>query len=203
MIILTSPIDIIHSASSYVLDRMAQKLDAKILFHNQRHTVQTVHAIKEMCEGMSISGDSLALQMAAWFRNIGYTEDCKDPLNASIEILHDFTKQENIDSFDFEEARLGILATKNLEEGHGLKEAVMHDAYWYFLSASNHLEMCDRLHEEWANLGQEWTNSEWIEFVNGLYKKGLYVSTYGRQVLEKRKQVNYYIFLNRLYGTAV
>ncbi len=203
MIILTSPAEILESASSFVLETLANSLDNEILFHNQRHTVQCVHAVQEIGEAVELSSkENLSVQLAAWFINLGYIQSERKVLDVSVEMMTEFMRKHEVNDLDL---NLAIACIRAIAHDHPstLPEAVMHDAYWYFLSASNHLEMCDRLRAEFLNQDQKFDDLSWRDYVCDLYKNERYVTHYGRSVLEKRKQVNYYMCLTRLYGVAV
>jgi len=204
MIILTSPAEILEMASSFVLEQLAKHLDPEILFHNQRHTVQCVHAVQDIADALELSpSDRTAVQMAAWFQNVGFIQNDRSPIDTSIEMLEQFVEQYEIESVDVELIKACLLSVHDLDKNHEIAHGVFHDAYWYFLSASNHLEMCDRLRGEWSFRGKTYDDLGWRDFVCDLYKQPRYVTSYGRNVLEKRKQVNYYMCLTRLYGVAV
>ena len=204
MIILASPAEILETTSSYVLDLLAKQLDPKILFHNQRHTVQCVHAVQEITDAMQLSpSEKTSVQIAAWFLNVGYIQKDGDPMECALEQFEEFSDLYELDAANSDLVKSCLSNVKYPKDNQSPAEGVLHDAYWYFLSASNHIEMCDRLRREWSHQDKLYDDLSWRDFVCDLYKQPRYFTSYGRTVLEKRKQVNYYMCLTRLYGVAL
>ncbi len=204
MIILTSPAELLESASSYVLDLHARLLPSAILFHNQRHTVQCVHAAQEISEAMGMtSEDRVIVQLAAWFCNAGHIDEGGDQITKSIELFESYADSQQLDASLREQVISCLQTVSGKKDAEGIMQATLYDAYWYFLAASNHLEMCERLRAEKKSQGEVFDDLTWRDYVCELYKQPRYQTNYGRNVLEKRKQVNYYMCLSRLYGAAV
>ncbi len=200
--ILSPPINLVSRASDFVLKLMAEGNCEHNVFHNQRHTVQAVHAVKEIGLAMNLSDhEQNLIALAAWFQNVGYSFSSSDPRKSSADIATDFMTDYQISTFDRDQV-LSCMGSVHQDNINGLLGKIFNDAYWFFLSSHNHLEMSDRLRQEWAYHDRIFSDQNWKHFITDLFRTHRYVTIYGGAVLEKKKMENYYAIIRKMYGAS-
>src|SRR6476661_8946130 len=124
---MKNPNPVIKSAEEYVFNLFKEKLATDYVYHNYKHTQDTVKACKALAEAYNLtSRDYEVLMLAAWFHDTGYTETYIGHEEKSVEILREFLQDyPNDERQEIEEL---ILSTKAFSKSSGTLQEILHDA---------------------------------------------------------------------------
>ena len=184
---------VVERAAEHVLDLLSEKLPSKFIFHNQRYTVQTVHAVEQIARAEEIPlHDQLLLQMAAWFHHTGYIITTSDHRKESVKFARNF-----LEGFEVEPQAIDVVCTTILHSGSPWDvtssfDMILFDADWYYLSASNFREMLQRRKEEMIALQGKLSPLEWSDFIDECFIKHKYLTNFGQEFLNNRRRINYF-----------
>lgn len=189
----TNPL--IQDASEYIFNLFKEQLPADYVYHNYRHTLETVKACKELAAGYDLSGRDLeVLLLAAWFHDSGYTRAYAGHEKHSVDIMKDYLKG-NYKEEDLAEIEALILSTQYKEPPDGTLQEILHDADYINIGKKKFKERADLLRIEWEHvLDKKFTNEKWEEeqlnFLLSIdYKTREAGAAYGDQRIENiRKQ---------------
>lgn len=183
---------LIERASEFVLELLQESLSPTFVFHNQRYTVQTVHAISliSKAEEMSLQ-DQFILKMAAWFHHTGFIETTENHRTVSVRLASDFLERYDVDPLTIEKVTSTILHSASAWDVNSLLDMVLYDADWYFLAASNYKEMLDRRKEEIIEIDGSLSDQRWSDFIDDCFIQHQYLTNYGQEFLHNRRRTNY------------
>lgn len=188
---------LVEQASEYVLELLQESLSPDFVFHNQRYTVQTVHAVSLISKAEEISlQDQLMLKIAAWFHHTGLTRTAEQHRIASAELATRFLKRYAVEQKIITRIVNVILNSGTAWDVTSLFDMVLHDADWYFLAASNYQEMLDRRKEEMLRINGQLTRLQWFDFIDECFVQHQYLTNYGQEFLHNLRRVNYLNYKN-------
>ena len=186
---------IVQRAADFVLDLLSTSLQSRFVFHNQRLTVLTVHAVRQIGLHQNLSQDEIhRLEIAAWFHNTGFVREAKNPINSAAAFTNNFLERNGVDIKEKHQIIAAIRHTAHPHKVENLMEQVLYDAKWYFLAASNCKEMLQRMRQELAFQNEIYLDEEWRSYVARMVYGHEYLTEYGFNVLEKQKRRNFYTF---------
>ncbi len=186
---------IAERAQDFVLDLLSTTLQSNYVFHNQRLTVLTVHAVRTIGLHENLSHDDIRrLEIAAWFQNSGFVREAKHPINSAAAFANNFLERNGVDIKEKHQIITAIRHVANPQRVENTFERVLYDAKWYFLAASNYKEMLQRLRQELAFQNQIYVDDHWKSYVARLVYGQEYLTDYGINVLERNKRRNFYDF---------
>ncbi|MCB0667597.1 MAG: hypothetical protein KDC80_17330 [Saprospiraceae bacterium] len=189
---------LVERASEYVLDLLRENLSAKYVFHNQRYTVQTVHAVSIISKAEEINlHDQFALKIAAWFHHTGFIETPSNHREISAEIASDFLRSYEVDPEAIEQVAATILQSGSAWDVVSQLDMILYDADWYFLSASNFKEMLDRRKEEMIQVEGQVSRIRWVDYIEECFVQHQYLTNYGQEFLHNLRRVNYLNYKNQ------
>ena len=140
---------LVERASEHVLELLHEHLSPKFVFHNQRYTVQSVHAVSLISKAEEITlQDQFSLKMAAWFHHTGFIHTVDNHREVSAELATDFLKRFAVDADVIDQVSSIVLQSATAWDVVSLLDMVLYDADFYFLAASNFKEMLDRRKDE-------------------------------------------------------
>lgn len=184
---------LIERASEHVLDLLGKKLHTKYIFHNQRYTVQTVHAVTLIAAAEELPlHDQLILQMAAWFHHVGYISTDGNHRQSSTDEARKFLERYEVDEDAIKLISNCILHSASAWDVSNSLEMILYDADWYFLAASNYREMLERRKEEMIQVNGKLSPLQWADFIDECFLKHQYLSNYGQEFLHNLRRLNYF-----------
>ncbi|MCO6476324.1 MAG: HD domain-containing protein [Phaeodactylibacter sp.] len=162
------------------------------MFHSLNHTINVVRGVKDICHHLQLSGEQLeVLLVAAWFHDTGYIKQYKGHEAESQKLARSFLDSESYPIAKTEQVLSCIAATEMPQKPENLLEKVICDADLFHLSLWEYPFLQQQLREEQRRaLDQEYTNEEWMQANLSFLKSHRYFTTYGREVLQKRKLLN-------------
>ncbi|MBI4547220.1 MAG: HD domain-containing protein [Ignavibacteriae bacterium] len=126
---MVSNSEIIRKASEYVFTLFKENKSDCSVYHNYNHTIETVAACEEIGDESNLSkSEQEIVAVAAWFHDTGYTEDCENHEEKSVEIATRFLQQNNYPQEKIAQVASCIRATKVPQDPKNLLEEVICDA---------------------------------------------------------------------------
>lgn len=158
----TNPL--IEEASEFIFNLFRKELTSDHLYHNFKHTQETVKYCRSLSEDYNLSTrDYEVLLLAAWFHDAGYTRAYSGHEEKSIEILHEFLKGQYPEQ-DVAEIETLILSTKAGTVPEGTLQEILHDADYINIGKKKFNLRAQLLRIEWERiLDKTFTELEWAE----------------------------------------
>lgn len=187
--------NIIDSTREFVLELLQDELPTAMCFHNMQHTQEVVQASIEIAEQCHFSPKQLEIvTLAAWFHDCGYTKAFLNHEASSIYIAGDFLCIQRYPEADAARVLACIEATRFPQHAESPEEKVLADADLYHFSRKNYLIYAERLRQEFTIfLDKNFTDQEWASINYEVLEKHRYYTSYGKEVLQKRKEDNLHL----------
>jgi len=188
---------LVERTSEYVLDLLQKDLSSKFVFHNQRFTVQTVHAVSVISKAEEVAlNDQFVLKVAAWFHHAGFIERKENHREISAEIAADFLRSFEVDAEAIDQVTNTIQRSASPWDVSSTLDMILYDADYYFLAASNYREMLDRRREEITQLQGPLSPLAWSDLIQEYFVQHQYLTNYGQEFLQNLRRVNYVNYKN-------
>jgi len=193
--------DVIELVRAFALELLSGKLPEDICFHNVAHTQEVVKAAIEIAGECNFTPKQLEIvTLAAWFHDCGYTTTYINHEDISKTIAADFLKRCNYPKENIDRVLSCIEATRFPQNAKSIEEEVLADADLYHFTKPNYLGYEQRLRAEFIiYLGKTYTDMEWAEINYTLLKRHEYYTAYGKNILQRFKEVN----IERLKTTLI
>ncbi|HXI00383.1 MAG TPA: Pycsar system effector family protein [Sphingobacteriaceae bacterium] len=155
---------VVKEASEFIFNLFKEKLSSDHLYHNYKHTTETVKYCKELGEKYNLTTrDYEVLALAAWFHDTGYTQAYAGHEEKSIEILKEFLRGE-YPLEDQKEIETLILSTRWNAAPDGTLQEILHDADYINIGKKNFDNRAQLLRIEWERLlKKDYSEVEWAE----------------------------------------
>lgn len=155
---------IIKSAEEYVFNLFKEKLPPDHVYHNYKHTFQTVKACREISDAYNLTSRDLEiLLLAAIFHDTGYVEAYQGHEEISIKIFNEFIKGD-YPLEDIKKVEELILSTKAGAVPDGTLQEILHDADYINIGKKKFVQRAELLRIEWERLlNKTYTDLEWAE----------------------------------------
>ncbi len=133
--------NLLKETEDYCISRFAELDPARYIYHNLIHTKEVVEACRILARNEELNQEDTELvMMAAWFHDIGYTQDYMHHEEVSNKIATEF-----LSSRDLDPDRIGIIcgcieATRIPQTPGNKLEEVLCDADMYHLTFTNFCE---------------------------------------------------------------
>lgn len=182
---------IIKSAEEYVFNLFKEKLPPDHVYHNYKHTLQTVKACKSIAKAYNLSSrDFEILMLAAIFHDTGYIETYQGHEEAGVRIFNEFIT----DDYPLEDKKKVedlILSTKPGTIPDGTLQEILHDADYINIGKKQFVQRAELLRIEWERLlNKTYTDLEWAEIqLNFLISTG-FITEEAIIKLEDQREAN-------------
>jgi len=196
--------DILQKTERYIVSQLNENLADTYIYHNFSHTLRVVNYVQELALSENIEQeDLLALELAAWFHDVGYIKSNDNHESLSAEIAKTFLTAEKISSEIILKVQQCILITKMTEEPKNILEKIMLDADCGHLGHKIFSETNQLLREEWRLLElKNVSDKEWIqENIEFFIKKHNYYTNHARlnwQVVKDKNLAQLYKSLKKI-----
>lgn len=181
-----------EQARDYALDRLANELPSRCIYHCIQHTRDdVVPAVNMLAEAMGVSEEEhLLLVTAAYFHDTGFIYQAQGHEEIGVEIAREVLpgmgySPEQIDVIDGL-----IMATKMPQNPQGLLQEIMADADMDSLGRRDFFTVAERLRAEIAASGNPQSDAEWYEFEVNFLSNHQYWTEAARQIRGEQKQRN-------------
>lgn len=185
-------IDFVKEVEVYALNFLSTKIVEAMSFHTAKHTKEVVKATIEIGNECRLSAKNLEIvAIAAWFHDCGYTVTYVNHEDNSKIIAKDFLNKHRYPEEKLQKVLDCIDATRIKHSPKSPEEMVLTDADFYHLTKPDYYKYEQSLRKELKNLyGKIYTDLEWAKTNYTLLQKHTYHTNYGKNVLQKFKEVN-------------
>lgn len=182
---------IIKSAEEYVFNLFKEKLPPDHVYHNYKHTYQTVRACKQIANTYNLTSRDLeVLLLAAMFHDTGYIETYQGHEEVSIRIFNEFIKGD-YPLEDIKRVEDLILSTKAGAIPDGTLQEILHDADYINIGKKKFVQRAELLRIEWERLlNKTYTDLEWAEIQLNFLISTNFVTEEAIVKLDDQREVN-------------
>ena len=155
--------NLIQSAEDFVFNLLKDNLSDLYTYHNFNHTQKVVLAAKKLMEQEMVSGrDADAVEIAAWFHDVGYMKGVEKHEEESIAVVQKFLKA-NGETALMDQVTALIRATEVNHEPQDILEKIIKDADYSHFAHEDYLATSQLLREEWKlTQNKSFTDEEWL-----------------------------------------
>jgi putative nucleotidyltransferase with HDIG domain len=184
--------EIVKESARYASEYLSKNLDPKFKYHDLSHTMYVTDATEMICEGMNINSyHKKLLLVAAWFHDLGYTQQVENHEIAGATIAEKFLLEKNIDEEDVEIVKSCILSTRYPQEPTGTLQEILCDADMMHLSDKAFMDAGDLLRLEWElSKNKKYTDEEWYSLNIQFVSEHKYHTSYAIKNLDGHKNKN-------------
>jgi predicted metal-dependent HD superfamily phosphohydrolase len=182
---------IIKSAEEYVFNLFKEKLPPDHVYHNFKHTFQTVKACKGLANAYNLtSRDFEILLLAAIFHDTGYIETYQGHEEISVRIFNEFIKGD-YPLEDIKKVEELILSTRAGTVPDGTLQEILHDADYINIGKKSFFQRAELLRIEWERLlNKTYTDMEWAEIQLNFLISTSFVTEEAMMKLDDQREVN-------------
>ncbi|MBF9251704.1 metal-dependent phosphohydrolase [Pontibacter sp. 172403-2] len=157
---------IIEEAGEYVLQLFKKRLSKKMVYHNYRHTLETVTEAQALGELSELPQDELQdLVLAAWFHDTGYINTYKGHEEESKRLATEWLQAHGYPQERIARINSCIEATQSDVKPQGLLQELLADADMSNIGKSIFTATAELLRVEWEIfLDLFFTDREWAKF---------------------------------------
>jgi predicted metal-dependent HD superfamily phosphohydrolase len=180
-------------------ESILENLPAQFCYHNAQHTAHVVESTLTIAQEVGVKEKTLEnLLIAAWMHDIGYAESTTDHETHSANMARDFLTKHNFPEKRIEKVVEYIEATRMPQTPHNEKQMIICDADLSHMAADNFLSISEELRKEISLTKIECSEREWLKSTLQLLQNHRYFTSYGKRVLEPKKQINLHKIEDRL-----
>ncbi|HEY0055804.1 MAG TPA: Pycsar system effector family protein [Pedobacter sp.] len=182
---------IIKSAEEYVFNLFKEKLPPDHVYHNFKHTFQTVKACKGLANAYNLtSRDFEILLLAAIFHDTGYTETYQGHEEISVKYFNEFIKGD-YPLEDIKKVEELILSTRAGTVPDGTLQEILHDADYINIGKKSFFQRAELLRIEWERLlNKTYTDMEWAEIQLNFLISTSFVTEEAMMKLDDQREAN-------------
>ncbi len=184
---------LIQQAKTHVTDLLTNKLSKSIRFHTLQHTQEVVAAAEILADQHPLSDDDqLALYLAAWFHDTGYTSgNALDHEAVSIQLATEFMDATSV-SDEIKAKVIGCInSTRVPQNPTSTIERIISDADLFHLGTDAFKEKNRLLREEYLEFsGRDIPKKEWRKTNIRFLEDHVYFTNYGREKLRPVKDMH-------------
>lgn len=183
---------IVKESARYVSEYLSRNLDSKFMYHNLSHTVYVVKATEMLCDTMKVSNhEKKMLLVAAWFHDVGYTQQIDYHETVGASIAEKFLVEKNVDQDDIQIVTSCILSTRCPQCPTEKLQQILCDADMMHLSDKRFMDASDLLRKEWElSKGRKYTDEQWCQINIEFLSSHKYHTSYAMKNWESRKDKN-------------
>jgi predicted metal-dependent HD superfamily phosphohydrolase len=183
---------LLKKVETFVEKLFKKELSKNMYFHNFEHTLLVVDGVKTIGRQSNVSEtELLTLILAAFLHDVGYIKQYIGHELASAEMARDFLLENGLDRHQIEVVVNCIMATKYPQLPNNDLEKIICDADFYHFSLPNYITFAARLKREWEeNLCLVYSDMEWDVINIKMLVGHEYFTTFGKQALQKKKNLN-------------
>ncbi|WP_430615606.1 Pycsar system effector family protein [Flavobacterium sp. JP2137] len=154
---------VLQKTEEYIANLYKDTLSQQHTYHNYSHTVRVVTAVRELIAAEGISEtEAEYLQIAAWFHDIGYGQNCEKHEAESAKIAAEFLQRQNYAPEKIAIVCELIMATQYLVEPKTPLEGLIKDADFVHFGDANYGQICCLLRTELRDCNnRDFSDLEW------------------------------------------
>ena len=181
---------LLEDVEAHVESFIQDEVDPKFVYHNFQHTCAVVDAARELAEHYEVSPhEKLAIVLAAWFHDTGYSAGWRDHEERGIDNARRFLRSHGVDDQPLMDTITGaIRATKMPQQPTSFIEEIVADADLSHLGELSYWDRCGRVRQEFAlTRDMVMSDQEWIDFELGFMLNHEFHTEAARELFGERK----------------
>lgn len=181
---------LLQDVEAYVEKYIQEKIEPEFVYHNFQHTCAVVEAANDLADRYEVSEeDRLAITLAAWFHDTGYSKGWEGHEERSVELAKAFLHDHGVDDPQLIESIAGcIRATRMPQQPRNFLEEIVADADLSHLGDLSYWDRCGRVRQEFAITREMiMSDQEWIDFELGFMLNHEYHTEAARDMFGERK----------------
>ncbi|MBC5774290.1 HD domain-containing protein [Pontibacter sp. KCTC 32443] len=157
---------LVKQAGEYVFKLFKGELSKKLVYHNYRHTFETVNEARDLGEMQNLPHDELQdLLLAAWFHDTGYVNTYEGHEAESVRFAREWLELQQHPAERIERIAACIHATKHDVEPVTLLEELLVDADMSNIGKETFFSTAELLRVEWEIFrDKSFSDREWAQF---------------------------------------
>lgn len=157
---------LVKQAGEHVFRLFKEKLSKKLVYHNYKHTFETVAEAQELGLNSKLPEDKLQdLLLAAWFHDTGYINTYKGHEEESVQLATEWLEAKQHPKERIERICSIIMATCHTHEPQSLEEELMVDADMSNIGKDTFFATAELLRVEWEIFQDKFfSDQEWEQF---------------------------------------
>ncbi|HEY5405931.1 MAG TPA: HD domain-containing protein [Ginsengibacter sp.] len=195
---------VLKDVQGYVEALYNKLQSAELLYHNLEHTQKVVMQCNQISAAYVVDEtDGFIITVAAWFHDTGHLFGV--PLNheeRSVEIMKDYLEKKVEDTKIIDAIAGCIMATKVPHRPTTLAEKIICDADTFNLGTKDFTDTDSRLKKE-LQLRVNIPPDDWDSDTLNMLIKHKYFTSYCRKLLNRGKQENIAIVIERIQGNLL
>ncbi len=187
---LTGPVGLLGEVEAHVEELIRRGTDGRYVYHNFQHTCAVVEAAGEIAAQYDLEdSDLLAIRIAAWFHDTGYTEGWEAHEDRSASHAEAYLRCYGTEEELIEKVRGGIMATRMPQQPQTFVGEIVADADLSHLGGASYWDRCGRVRQEFA-LTRDivMSDQEWIDFELAFMLQHEYHTEAARELYGKLKE---------------
>ena len=192
---------LVKQASEFVFQLFKDKLSKKLVYHNYRHTFETVNEARDLGEKRNLPEDELQdLLLAAWFHDTGYVNTYTGHEEISVRFAEEWLEQQEHPEERIKRVTACIMATKHGAKPENYLQELMVDADMANIGKESFFAIAELLRVEWEIFQDKFfTDQEWAQFqmdfllstsFNSVEAQRKYAGQLGINIQEQRNRLN-------------
>lgn len=157
---------LLKQASEFVFKLFKEKLSKKLVYHNYRHTLETVAVAKDLGQRAGLEAEELQdLVLAAWFHDTGYVNAYQGHEEESVRFATEWLTEQHYPAERSRRIADCIMATRHNTEPQTLLQELLVDADLSNIGKPTFSATAELLRVEWEIfLDKFFTDREWAQF---------------------------------------
>lgn len=157
---------IVKQASEYVFRLFKEQLSKKLVYHNYKHTFETVNETRQLGELHQISAEELQdLELAAWFHDTGYVTTYDGHEEESVRFASSWLQEQGYPPERIALINDCIMATRHNTKPVTLLQEILVDADMANIGKDTFFATAELLRVEWEIFKDKFfTDQEWAQF---------------------------------------
>jgi predicted metal-dependent HD superfamily phosphohydrolase len=190
---------ILDKAANQVRQHFEKNVPATLYFHDLHHTLQVVDASSQMAAAMHLpEEDRLALLLAAWFHDAGYSTQYEGHEESSVEIARKFCREHGLAETLITKMSSCILATSMPQSPANPIEQIICDADMAHLGSAHYPEESKLLRKEINTVfNKDISKKAWRRTNIRFLQEHRYFTEYARTHFEPVKQAHLKALLDK------
>ena len=181
---------LLQDVEAYIEKYIQEEVNAEFVYHNFQHTCAVVEAATELAEHYEVSDeDRLAIVLASWFHDTGYSEGWEDHEERSLRNATEWLASKGVTDQKLIDNISGcIRATKMPQQPRSFLEEIVADADLSHLGDLSYWDRCGRVRQEFAiTRNMIMSDQEWIDFELGFMLNHEFHTEAARELFGERK----------------
>jgi len=191
---------IVDEVRAYVVRIISTELPDEITYHSIGHTIDVVGSCLEIAKEQNIPEEEVEmLEIAAWFHDIGYTDDMTNHEERSAERAVEFLEERGYSREKMDTVTECILATRMPQNPQNKLEHIICDADMMHLAKGDYFKKADLLHKEIVvTKSCDISEKDWLKMNEDFLDQHCFFTDYARKRYESAVKENLKKVKNRL-----